>query len=259
MHNNIPCITLYDQTQIKLKTPVSLSEIGLFEGDSVTVSGKVFTARYLENTKTKPTLLNIGAPYPDQPLTVVIENENRKKFPRPEEEYLHKTVRITGKVVSLQGNPQIVLYNTEQIEVLEQQDASPSFASVEDETTNPTLPLTAPQPLSATNREEASALSDAEFPGGSDAFRLFLRENLQYPEGSQVNEQKQVVASFQIDATGTCRYVKIVRSAGFDYDNEVKRVLLRMPMWRPAMRNGVRITTTVTQPVTFQSEVVSQK
>ncbi|MGN6400688.1 MAG: hypothetical protein ACTHMD_09550 [Flavisolibacter sp.] len=56
----------------KAQTTIELTDITSHIGDTVTVKGKIFGARYLEAAKNTPTFINVGAAYPNQLLTVVI-------------------------------------------------------------------------------------------------------------------------------------------------------------------------------------------
>jgi TonB family protein len=242
--NDIPYIQIQEREQIKMLSPVSLAEVDLFEGDSISILGKVFTARYLEDSKTKPTLLNVGAPFPDQPLTLVIENEDRKNFDRPEEVYLNKVLRVSGKVASFKGKPQIVLHSMDQVEILPDDTPVPSFVSA--------VQTTTVKPVAKENTTQSKAVNSAAlFPGGDAAFYQFLREQLVNPDQLQPNEQRRVVASFSIDASGSCSDIVIVESAGYVFDEEVKRVLLKMPKWKPAVKDGNAVSSRMTQPISF--------
>jgi hypothetical protein len=102
----------YAQTEIKI------DDAAKHEGDSVTICTKIFGARYFENGKGAPTLLNAGAKYPDAPLTVVIFGENRAAFAnKPEEFYLEKNVCVTGRISMFKGKPQIVITKESEIVV----------------------------------------------------------------------------------------------------------------------------------------------
>ena len=59
-------VLAHSQKQIKLE------DASKSIGDSVTTCGKVYSARYFEGSQDAPTLLNLGAAYPNQLLTVVI-------------------------------------------------------------------------------------------------------------------------------------------------------------------------------------------
>lgn len=87
-------------------------------GEVVTVCAKVYSARYLESAKTKPTLLNLGGAYPKQLLTVAIFDADRSKFPfKPEEYYPNQEVCVTGKLLDYKGSPEIIVQSPEQIKL----------------------------------------------------------------------------------------------------------------------------------------------
>jgi hypothetical protein len=95
---------------------VKLEDVSKYVGDSVMVFGKVYGGRYLPNTANKPTLLNIGAQYPNQLLTVVIYEQDRKNFETsPEIAYKDKEIFIIGKVELYNNKPQIVIRNKDQL------------------------------------------------------------------------------------------------------------------------------------------------
>lgn len=89
---------------------INIGDAASHEGDSVTICTKIFGARYFENGKGSPALLNAGVQYPEAPLTVVIFGESRAAFAhKPEEFYINKNVCIIGRITMYKGKPQIVL------------------------------------------------------------------------------------------------------------------------------------------------------
>lgn len=99
---------------------ISLDDVKSYVGkhDTVKVCGKIFNGRYLQNVERGPTLLNIGGFFPNQKLTAVIFEEDRKHFPQNPETYFSNTnVCITGLVIDYNGKPEIVLKNRNQIVV----------------------------------------------------------------------------------------------------------------------------------------------
>lgn len=73
-------------------------------GDTVTISGKIYSGAFLVNVKTKPTFLNLGDTNPSHRLMIRIEPEDRDKFPFPPEIYfLNKQVSVTGVVNNYKG------------------------------------------------------------------------------------------------------------------------------------------------------------
>jgi periplasmic protein TonB len=93
--------------------------------------------------------------------------------------------------------------------------------------------------------------SDAQFPGGKEAFAKFLKKYLNTPGELADGEKKVVLVRFMVDADGTISKTEIVQSDGDDYSQEVIRVLAKMPKWIPAMQNGTKVATWFTQPVSF--------
>lgn len=91
-----------------------------------------------------------------------------------------------------------------------------------------------------------------EFPGGLGQLSKFLRDNLQYPEIAAENEVSgRVNVEFIVCEDGTLCNEKIVRGLGFGCDQEVIRVLKKMPKWTPAEKDGKKVKTRFILPVTF--------
>jgi protein TonB len=66
------------------------------------------------------------------------------------------------------------------------------------------------------------------------------------------NGEKRIVnIRFHVDADGAVTNFQIVQSGGAAFDNEVIRVLKRMPNWMPAQQAGKAVAVSFTQPVTF--------
>jgi hypothetical protein len=101
-------IACFSQVEIKLE------DVSKHVGDSVKVCGKVFSGRYLEQSKGSPTLLNMGAAYPNQLLTIVIWGDLRKEFSKaPEELFMDKDVCVIGRIELFREKPQIVVRERE--------------------------------------------------------------------------------------------------------------------------------------------------
>lgn len=90
-----------------------------------------------------------------------------------------------------------------------------------------------------------------EFPGGREAWARFLNRYLQTPAELQAGEKRVVHISFVVDVDGSITRFKVLQSGGSVFDNEVIRVLKKMPKWKAAIQNGRAIAVTFTQPVTF--------
>jgi len=93
--------------------------------------------------------------------------------------------------------------------------------------------------------------SAPEYPGGMEALRKFLGNNLRTPDELQAGETKVVRAKFMVAKDGTISTIEIVASGGNEYDKEVMRVCRKMPRWKPAIQNGEPATMSYVLPVTF--------
>lgn len=103
-------LTAFAQQEIKLE------EVKNHIGDSVKLMAKIYGGKYFETANNAPTLLDVGAHYPEAPLTLVIYGDVRKQFNNPPETfYTGKKEWITGKVELYKNKPQIVIRNTNQI------------------------------------------------------------------------------------------------------------------------------------------------
>lgn len=234
-----PQIILRNREQIVIKTPIAAEDVANYIGDSVTVLGTVHNGLYFSESENKPTILNIGAPYPDPLLTAVINGQDRTKFTgEPETFYANKNISITGKVVLNNGKPQMLLHDINQIKIIKQ-DAL-AFASNKS--------------TQSVNRPVKETLinTKAEYPGGRQALMNFLTENLRRVEGLEEGEKITVVARFLLQKDGTATNFEIKESGGKRFDSEVLRILRKMPKWSPEMVNSQPAEIFITLPVTFE-------
>ena len=103
-------ITSFAQQQIKLE------EVRNHIGDSVKLMAKIYGGKYFETANNTPTLLDVGAHYPNALLTLVIYGDVRKQFTNaPETFYTGKEEWITGKIELYKNKPQIVIHNANQV------------------------------------------------------------------------------------------------------------------------------------------------
>ncbi len=92
-----------------------------------------------------------------------------------------------------------------------------------------------------------------QFPGGADAWLKFLSRNLMPPTDLEAGEKRSVLVRFSVDEEGVVTAFRVVQSGGADFDNEVIRVLKKMPRWLPAIQAGRAVSVSFTQPVMFQA------
>ena len=92
----------------------------------------------------------------------------------------------------------------------------------------------------------------AQFPGGQQALVSFLGSNIEYPDAAQKNKiEGQVMARIVIHSNGTVSDIEIISSLGYGCDEEVLRVLSKLPKWKPAKAKGQKVASYFLFPVNF--------
>ncbi len=93
-----------------------------------------------------------------------------------------------------------------------------------------------------------------EFPGGIEALKRFLLKNLRMPENSlDAGTEVHVVARFVVGADGRVGNIEITRAADAVFNKEVKRVIAKMPEWKPGSQNHRNVAVYFSLPVNFVS------
>lgn len=107
--NNVPQIVPSATSLNNLSSSILISDIKNHIGEVVTVSTKMYGFKALENM----TLLNMGADYPNQLLTVVLEGKLKNEY----KNLGSKKLTITGKVLEYRGKVEIEVTTLEQIKI----------------------------------------------------------------------------------------------------------------------------------------------
>ena len=107
-------ISVYLSAQNKIR----IEEASKHIGEVVTVCDKVYDGKFEKDSKTKLTFLELGGAFPRHNLTALIKFEDRKKFiNKPENYYVEKDVCITGKVIEVNGKPNLVISKGADIQI----------------------------------------------------------------------------------------------------------------------------------------------
>ena len=95
----------------------------------------------------------------------------------------------------------------------------------------------------------------AEFPGGLEAYKKYLAENIIYPVSAvNKNIEGTVYVRFIVSKSGYITNVRVVKAIP-DCDEcseEVIRVFKSMPRWIPAKNNGEIVDSYFNSKVTFK-------
>ncbi len=94
---------------------------------------------------------------------------------------------------------------------------------------------------------------EPSYPGGMNALRTFLQRNLTNPEDLEESEQVSVKIKFIVGYDGVLKNFETLQDGGAAFNNEVMRVLKKMPQWVPGKSNGKNVSVYYTIPVKFIS------
>lgn len=90
-----------------------------------------------------------------------------------------------------------------------------------------------------------------EFPGGEEALRRFFMRYLQTPDELESGGKVKVMIRFVVGKDGSLSAYAVQQSGGQVFDDEVVRVLKKMPKWSPGIQNGKPVAVYFSLPVTF--------
>lgn len=77
-----------------------------------------------------------------------------------------------------------------------------------------------------------------EFPGGISKFNTYIAKNLRYPEDTLNDIQGRITLQMIIEKNGSISIVTLLNIKSKALRNEVKRVFLNSPKWKPGLQNG---------------------
>lgn len=97
------------------------TDISKYEGKCITVEGIVVDSNYAKDSRSYPTFLDLGNPYPyKNRFVILIWGEFRNEFKiAPEKYYLNKKIKVTGIVTYYDEAYEIEVTSPQQIEVIE--------------------------------------------------------------------------------------------------------------------------------------------
>lgn len=93
----------------------------------------------------------------------------------------------------------------------------------------------------------------ASFPGGMDALKKYLGDNLKYPPmAKESGVQGKVYVQFVVFKDGNVGDIKVLRGIGSGCDEEAIRVVKGMPKWEPGKQRGRSVSSRFTLPINFR-------
>jgi protein TonB len=93
-----------------------------------------------------------------------------------------------------------------------------------------------------------------EFEGGNAGLMRYVANSIVYPEiAKEVGAQGVVYVSFVVSETGKVESAKVLKGIGLGCDEEVLRVINKMPMWKkPGKNGGHAVKVRFNIPVSFK-------
>lgn len=92
------------------------------------------------------------------------------------------------------------------------------------------------------------------FPGGEAALLRFLQKNLQNPSDLENGQVISVKIKFIVGYDGHLRGFEVTEDGGSIFNNEVIRVLKKMPSWNPGKNAGEDVSVYYSLPVKFMGQ-----
>lgn len=95
-----------------------------------------------------------------------------------------------------------------------------------------------------------------QFPGGDEALRKWLQDNIQFPTiAAEKGIQGRVVVRFVVSPSGKIENVSIQKSIDPACDKEAIRVVKTMPDWIPGKMGGKGVYVYFSLPINFKSTI----
>jgi protein TonB len=91
-----------------------------------------------------------------------------------------------------------------------------------------------------------------EFPGGLKGLQQYLSSNLKYPRAAKrAKVTGTVFVGFVVDRNGLIKDAQVLKGIGYGCDEEVQRVVMAMPAWKPGVQDGQTVAVRYALPVQF--------
>ena len=91
-----------------------------------------------------------------------------------------------------------------------------------------------------------------EFPGGIEKMYAFLGKHLKYPNLLKAKHiEGTVYVSFVVMADGEIGNIEILKTPDAGFNEEVTRVISKMPNWKPGQQAGQKVPVRFRMPIKF--------
>ena len=100
----------------------------------------------------------------------------------------------------------------------------------------------------------------AEYPGGKEALMKFLQKNLSYPQvAAETGVGGKCYIRFVVSKTGEISEITVAKNIKLcpECGEEAKRVVRKMPRWKPGSIKGEPVDSYFSLPIEFQPEIIN--
>ena len=217
---------------------------------------------YMVMNMNQPELLPVRASIPEHRSTLifdeppVVKPRDKPQLAKPDQRMSNKFVFVDSLLLDTAVVKDDPLHNAGSDEDI----AEPVFAGVSGGEIGPSsgTPHTAHGTpfvsLIEVARPVEKADIDPTYPGGLKALTKFLERNLQNPEDIDQGESISVKVKFVVGYDGGLKAFEVKEDGGKAFNEEVIRVLKKMPRWIPGKTNGQNVSVYFTIPVKFINE-----
>ncbi|MCK4677604.1 MAG: energy transducer TonB [Bacteroidales bacterium] len=101
-------------------------------------------------------------------------------------------------------------------------------------------------------KKEKKFIELPRYPGGATAFKLFIRNNLDYPkEALREQIEGKVYVKFKVNNLGKVIDAEVRKGLGYGCDEEALRVVKKL-IYEKAKNRGIRVTATMRTTINFR-------
>ncbi|HZL10767.1 MAG TPA: M56 family metallopeptidase [Prolixibacteraceae bacterium] len=94
-----------------------------------------------------------------------------------------------------------------------------------------------------------------DFPGGNEALKEWISQNIEYPEDAKSKGiEGKVFVRFVVNSFGKVEGATIAKGISPELDAEALRVVSLMPEWTPGKQKGVPVCVAYTVPINFSTK-----
>lgn len=91
----------------------------------------------------------------------------------------------------------------------------------------------------------------AEYPGGREAWKRYLANNIKYPDTLKEKIKGTVFVKFIVDTDGRLNDIKVLKGLHPLLDAEALRVVQQSVPWRPSRQGGRAVKSVMSLPIQF--------